>query len=115
MTTILLRSPIRTEIKKFLQLAIPLASAQVAQSLTGFFDTMMMGRLGAETLAAGGLASLSFFALLNTAAGVVMGVSPLIAEAYGAGQKTRIEKLARQGFWLVVLLTIPMMLAIAIL
>jgi multidrug resistance protein, MATE family len=42
-----------------------------------------------------------------------MGVSPLIAEAYGAGQKTRIEKLARQGFWLVVLLTIPMMLAIA--
>jgi multidrug resistance protein, MATE family len=113
MTTTLIRSLILIEIKKFLQLAIPLASAQVAQSLTGFFDTMMMGRLGAETLAAGGLASLSFFALLNTASGVVMGASPLIAEAYGAGQKTRIEKLARQGLWLVVLLTIPMMLAIA--
>jgi multidrug resistance protein, MATE family len=113
MTTISVRSPIHTEIKKFLQLAIPLASAQVAQSLTGFFDTMMMGRLGAETLAAGGLASLTFFALLNTAAGVVMGVSPLVAEAYGAGQKTQIEKLARQGFWLVLLLSIPMMVAIA--
>jgi MATE family multidrug resistance protein len=104
---------IHKEIKKFLQLAIPLASAQVAQSLTGFFDTIMMGRLGAETLAAGGLASLTFFALLTTAAGVVMGISPLIAEAYGAGQKTRIEKLARQGFWLVLLLSIPMMVAIA--
>ncbi|MGL4882821.1 MAG: MATE family efflux transporter, partial [Waterburya sp.] len=103
----------RTEIKKFLQLAIPLASAQVAQSLTGFCDTIMMGRLGAETLAAGGLASLTFFAVLNTAAGVVMGVSPLVAEAYGAGQKTQIEKLARQGFWLVLLLSIPMMVAIA--
>jgi multidrug resistance protein, MATE family len=113
MTTISVRSPIHTEIKKFLQLAIPLASAQVAQSLTGFFDTMMMGRLGAETLAAGGLASLTFFALLNTAAGVVMGVSPLVAEAYGAGQKTQIEKLARQGFWLILLLSIPMMVAIA--
>ena len=106
-------SLIPMEIKKFLQLAIPLASAQVAQSLTGFFDTIMMGRLGAETLAAGGLASLTFIALLNIAGGVVMGVSPLIAEAYGAGQKIRIEKLARQGFWLVLLLTIPIMLAIA--
>ena len=113
MTSISVSSPLRTEMKKFLQLAIPLASAQVAQSLTGFFDTMMMGRLGAETLAAGGLASLTFFALLNTAAGVVMGVSPLVAQAYGAGRTTRIEKLARQGLWLVLLLTIPMMLAIA--
>lgn len=113
MTLISVSSSTRTEIRKFLKLAIPLASAQVAQSLTGFFDTIMMGRLGAETLAAGGLASLTFFAILNTAAGVVMGVSPLIAEAYGAGEKTRIEKLARQGFWLVLLLSIAMMIIIA--
>ena len=52
-----LGSPIRKESKQFLQLAIPLVSAQITQSLTGFFDTIMMGRLGAETLAAGGLAS----------------------------------------------------------
>lgn len=113
MTLITVSSPLLTESKKFLQLAIPLASAQVAQSMTGFFDTIMMGRLGAETLAAGGLASLTFFAILNTAAGVVTGVSPLIAEAYGAGKKTRIEKLASQGFWLVLLLSIPMMMIIA--
>ncbi|MGK7949986.1 MAG: MATE family efflux transporter [Xenococcaceae cyanobacterium] len=113
MTSNLVSSSIRTEIKKFLQLAVPLASAQVAQSLTGFFDTIMMGRLSAETLAGGGLASLTFLALLSTAGGLVMGVSPLIAEAYGAGDKTRIEKLARQGFWLVLLLTIPLVLAIA--
>ncbi len=113
MTSNLVSSSIRTEIKKFLQLAVPLASAQIAQSLTGFFDTIMMGRLSAETLAGGGLASLTFLALLATAGGLVMGVSPLVAEAYGAGQKTRIETLARQGFWLVLLLTIPIMLAIA--
>ncbi len=109
----LITSSMRLEIRKFLQLAVPLASAQVAQSLTGFFDTIMMGRLSAETLAGGGLASLTFLALLSTAGGLIMGVSPLIAEAYGAGNKTRIEKLARQGFWLVLLLTIPIVLAIA--
>ncbi|MEM8723183.1 MAG: MATE family efflux transporter [Cyanobacteria bacterium P01_G01_bin.39] len=106
-------SPLRIESKKFLKLAIPLASAQVAQSMTGFFDTIMMGRLGAESLAAGGLASLTFFAILNTAAGVVMGISPLIAEAYGAGKKSRIERLTRQGFWMVLLLSMPMMIIMA--
>ncbi|MGB3535628.1 MAG: MATE family efflux transporter [Microcoleaceae cyanobacterium] len=113
MFSMTINSPLRLEAKQFLQLAIPLASAQVAQSMTGFFDTIMMGRLGGESLAAGGLASLTFFTILNTAAGVVMGVSPLIAEAYGAGEKTRIEKLTRQGFWLVLLLSIPMMILIA--
>lgn len=101
------------EIKKFFQLAIPLASAQLAQSLTGFFDTLMMGRLGTETLAAGGLASLSFSAFLFTTSGIVMAVTPKIAQAYGAGNKNRIENIARQGLWLVLLLTIPMTIAIA--
>ena len=110
---ITLNSSTRTEIKQFFQLAIPLASAQVAQSLTGFFDTIMMGRLGAQTLAGGGLASLVFFALVNIIAGIMMGVSPLIAEAYGAGNKKRIEDLVRQGLWLSLLLSIPITIAIA--
>ncbi len=96
------------EMKQFLRLAIPLASAQLAQSLTSFFDTLMMGRLGAETLAAGGLAALSFSALVFTAGGLVMAITPAIAQAYGAKDKNHIENLARQGLWLVLLLTIPL-------
>ncbi len=113
MASVLIRSPLQTEIRAFLRLAIPLASAQVAQSATGFVDTLMMGRLGQETLAAGGLASMTFLVLLNTAAGVIMGVSPLIAQAYGAGQKTRVEQVARQGVWLLLSLTVPIVLLIA--
>lgn len=104
---------IRNESKKYLQLAIPLVSAQVVQSLTGFFDTIMMGRLGAETLAAGGLASLVFIAILNIAIGIISGISPVIAQAYGAGNKAKIENYTRQGFWLVLLLSVPTMLIIA--
>ncbi|BAZ25960.1 multi-drug efflux transporter [Kalymmatonema gypsitolerans NIES-4073] len=112
MTSMLIKSNIRTEIREFLQLAVPLASAQVAQSATGFADTVMMGALGQETLAAGGLASLTFVMLMNTAGGVVMGVSPIVAEAYGAGRKTRIEQVTSQGLWLSLLLAIPMMFLI---
>jgi MATE family multidrug resistance protein len=41
-----------------------------------------------------------------------MAVSPLVAEAYGAGRKTQIEQIARQGLLLSLLLGIPMMFLI---
>ena len=82
------------------------------RAATGFADSIMMGRLGQETLAAGGLAALTFTAVLVAASGFVMGVSPLVAEAYGANRHTRIEDVARQGLWLSLGVSIPMMLLI---
>ena len=108
-----MKTSIRREIREFFKLAVPLASAQVAQSLTGFCDTLMMGRFGGEILAAGGLASLTFFAILHISAGITMGVSPLISEAVGAGDTEKVTKLARQGFWLVGFLSVPIAIAIA--
>lgn len=102
--------PIRAEIRESLRLAIPLASAQVAQAATGFVDTVMMGALGQETLASGGLATITFTTLLVAATGIVIGVSPLVAEAYGAGYKERIQQLTHQGLWLSLLVTVPVML-----
>lgn len=110
MTVIQSSNHLRTEVREFLKLAIPLASAQVAQSATGFADTIIMGRLGAEVLAAGGLAAMIFLSIMMTASGVVMGVSPLIAEAFGARQKSRIEQVARQGLWLALLVSLPLMI-----
>jgi multidrug resistance protein, MATE family len=106
------KSKLGLEAANFLKLAVPLASAQVAQAAVGFVDTVMMGQLGAESLAAGGLASTTFQLFLNTASGLVMAVSPLVAEAYGAGRKNQIEQIARQGFWLSLLLSIPLMAVI---
>lgn len=106
------QSTIGTESREFLKLAVPLASAQVAQAAVGFVDTIMMGHLGAESLAAGGLASTTFQLLLNTSSGIVMAVSPLVAEAYGAGRKSQIAQIARQGLWLSLLLGLPLMFVI---
>jgi MATE family multidrug resistance protein len=106
-------SPIYQESKKLLQLAIPLASAQVAQSLIGFVDTLMMGRLGATTLAAGGLASITLMTLISIFGAVIMAVTPLIAEADGAQKKHRVAVITSQGFYLVVILTIPIAMIIA--
>ncbi len=82
----------QTEIKELLHLTIPLASAQVAQAVTGFVDTVMMGWLGQQTLAAGGLATTTYTTLILTATGVIISVSPLIAEAFSAGNRAKIQK-----------------------
>jgi MATE family multidrug resistance protein len=105
-----IRSNVRHEVQEFLKLAVPLASAQVAQSATGFADTVMMGRMGADILAAGGLAAIIFLSIITMSSGMVMGVSSLIAEAFGAGQKNRIQQIARQGLWLALLVAIPVMI-----
>ncbi|MGK7912286.1 MAG: MATE family efflux transporter [Synechococcus sp.] len=102
-----MRDRLRDEIREFLKLAIPLASAQVAQSATGFADTVMMGRMGPDVLAAGGLAAIIYMAIMTTLGGVVMGVSPLVAEAFGAGNTSRIEQVTRQGLWLALLVSLP--------
>ncbi|MEM1242903.1 MAG: MATE family efflux transporter [Cyanobacteria bacterium P01_H01_bin.26] len=111
--TTLFASSTQTEIKALLKLAIPLISAQIAQAATGFVDTVMMGHLGREALAAGGLASFTFQVFLNVLAGIVMGVSPLVAASYGAGQKTRIEQVAQQGLLLTLAVTVVTMAGIS--
>jgi multidrug resistance protein, MATE family len=105
--------PIRREVKEFFKLALPLAGVQLSQAAIGFVDTLMMGRIGLETLAAGGLASLTFSVFLYTAAGVVMGISPIVATAYSAQDKLQIERVVRQGCVLVLGLTIPISICIA--
>ncbi len=113
MNSISIRSNIQTEIREFLKLAIPLASAQVAQAITGFVDTVMMGWLGQEVLAAGGLATMIFMAFMMTGVGIISGVSPLVSEAYGARQNPRVGQVTRQGFWIALLLAIIGMQIIA--
>ena len=105
----LMNSQILLEGKAFLQLAIPLAIAQIAQFAVGFVDTIMMGHLSTESLAAGGLASTTFQMLLTIVSGFVVSVGVLAAEAYGSGQKQRLTGLARQGLWLSLLLALPFM------
>ena len=113
MTNISSRFSIQAEAREFLKLAVPLAGAQIAQAATGFVDTVMMGWLGQDVLAAGGLAAIIFMSFMMTGVGLISGVSPLVAEAYGSGQPQRIGKLTRQGLWIALLLSIPEMLVIA--
>jgi len=108
----LTRSRIISEVRECLHLAIPLATAQFAQSATGFVDTVMTGMLGSEALAAGGLGAGLFTFLLTVSTAIISAVSPLAAEAYGGDHPERVTTVVRQGLWLALLLTIPFMVVV---
>ena len=91
---------LKAEAREFIKLAIPLAGAQLAQSATGFVDTLMMGWLGATTLAGGGLAVSLFMMVLIVSSGLVLGLTPLLAAAQGSGDRSLIKSLTHQGWWL---------------
>jgi len=101
------RSQFVKETKALLPLAIPLAGAQLAQAATGFVDTVMMGILGQQTLAAGALGSVLFTCLLLVGTGFLAAVSPLVAVAFGAGKTEEVSLVVRQGLWLATGIALP--------
>ncbi|MBE9031249.1 MATE family efflux transporter [filamentous cyanobacterium LEGE 11480] len=103
------RSSITQEIQASITLTIPLAASQLAQAATGFVDTIIMGWLGPNTLAAGGLGAAIFMTCYVGGLGIITGVIPLIAQAHGAQNKPRIRQLTAQGLWLSLFIAIPVM------
>ena len=103
---------ISSEIRATLHLGIPLAAAQLGQSLTALVDTVMMGLLGSQTIAAGGLGAVTFSILLLVTSAIVSAVSPLVAEAYGANKNQMVKCVVRQGLWLAIICGIPISLII---
>lgn len=112
MSYALSKSRVITEIKECLLLAIPLAGAQLSQAATTFVDTVMMGILGSQVIAAGALGATTFHFLINVSSAILSAVSPLVAEAYGAGRKEQVAQVVRQGLWLSIIIAVPMTLLI---
>ena len=94
----------RAEIAALLHIGGPLMAAQLAQMAMGFFDTVMMGRVGPVELAAVAIGTGLWHTLFLFALGTLMAISPLVAHLHGAGQSAAMAPLVRQALWLAALL-----------
>jgi MATE family multidrug resistance protein len=99
-------------LRELFRLAIPLAIAQAGVALMGVVDTAVVGRLGAGPLAAVGLANGLFISLAVVGIGVMLGLDPLISQAFGAGQERRARELLWQGVWLSVAVALALSLVL---
>ncbi|MGK7925224.1 MAG: MATE family efflux transporter [Spirulina sp.] len=101
---------IQTEIKDSLKLAIPSILTQFAGTTIGFVDMIMMGWLGSEVLAAGGLGVIIFYIFIDIGTGLFEGLGTIAAEAFAREDSEEIRKVTIQGLWLSLIFSLPMML-----
>jgi multidrug resistance protein, MATE family len=107
-------APWRDEVRATIALGLPLALSQVAQIAIQTTDVVMMGWLGPESLAAGGLAANLFVTQLIFGMGILTAVSPIAAQILGApGRRGKVRGVGRtvyQGLWMATLLSVPFMI-----
>lgn len=92
-------SPSLVELKAILRLAGPLIAAQLAYVAMVFTDTVMMGKLGPDALAAGGLGAVSYAFVSTFCVGVVAAVGNLVAIRHGCDDAAGAAAAARSGLW----------------
>ncbi|ATB29307.1 MATE family efflux transporter [Melittangium boletus] len=104
----------KEEFRELWRLALPIAVAQAGHSLMSFVDTAVVSRAGTQALAAVGLSTAIFFAVSSFAIGLMMGVDPLVSQAFGAKNFSRARELLWQGSYLAVIvgsvLAVPLIL-----
>ncbi|MBI5210192.1 MAG: MATE family efflux transporter [Elusimicrobia bacterium] len=76
----------RSEMRPVLELAGPIALMQTGMVFFGTVTTLLAGRIGPQAIAGVGLGNSFYFGLLVCASGLLLGLDPLSARAFGAGR-----------------------------
>jgi MATE family multidrug resistance protein len=101
----------RTEFAATLRLALPVVAVQVGMMLMGVVDTMMVGRVSAEALAAVALGALYFHGVAAFGMGLLLALDPVVAQAVGARDAPAVARAVQRGFVLAAVVSVPLMLA----
>ncbi|WP_422527788.1 MATE family efflux transporter [Serratia fonticola] len=88
------------EARSLLALAIPVIIAQISQTAMGVVDTIMAGSYSATDMAAVAVGTSIWLPTILFGHGLLLALTPVIAQLNGAGRRDRIAYQVRQGFWL---------------
>jgi multidrug resistance protein, MATE family len=95
----------RTSISlEMVKLAAPIIGLNLANALLGTTDTLFMGRIGKESVAAVGLGSLVYFTAFLLLRGVVNAIVTFASQAYGADDLAAAGRFLRDHLWLALML-----------
>lgn len=89
---------IRAKVTLFLTILIPILITQAGLSLITFLDTVMSGKVSAEDLAGVAIGSSIWTPVYTGLAGILMAVTPIVAQLMGAGHKKMFLRLSFRRF-----------------
>ncbi|MBS3811451.1 MAG: MATE family efflux transporter [Halanaerobiales bacterium] len=93
-------------LKSLITLAWPIMLSQLMQTLYNLADTLWLGRLGAEAVAAISISFPIVFMMISIAAGLTIAGTALIAQHKGRGNNLKINKIIGQLFSFIVFLSL---------
>ena len=88
---------LKTEVKQTIIFSLPIIVGQLGQMLMSVVDNFMVGKIGAEALAASSIANALFTLIMVLGFGLSMAVTPITAISYGAGKEKECGEVLRQG------------------
>jgi len=92
--------------REIYHLAWPVLVAQLAAMAFAVIDTVMAGRYATEDLAAVGIGAAIYFSVFVALMGVLLAVTPIVAQLLGAGRHHEIGEQVRQAAWLTLALAV---------
>lgn len=93
-----------------LRMAIPVVLAELGWMAMGVIDTIMVGPLGPEAIAAVGIGTSLHMAFAIFGMGLLLGLDTLVSQAFGARKIEECHRWFVHGMALALLLTAPLML-----
>jgi MATE family multidrug resistance protein len=107
------RGILRAELGATVKLALPMALTQLGQTAMLTTDVLLVGRLGADAVAAAALGMNFFFLLFIVGMGIVTATAPLAAQAHGANDARGVRRVIRMGLWAGIAVGLPSSLVLA--
>ena len=105
--------PWKRHIRETILLGLPLIASQLAQTLLNVTNTLVLGRLGPEELAASVLGWQLFFVIWMFGSGFGFAVMPLVANAIGAKDPRGGRRFVRMGLWISLAYALVMMVPLS--
>ncbi|CNH63494.1 multidrug efflux protein [Yersinia enterocolitica] len=100
------------EARSLLALAIPVVIAQLSQTAMGVVDTIMAGSVSATDMAAVAGGTSIWLPAILFGHGLLLALTPTVAQLNGSGRRNQIAHQVRQGFWLAFCVSVLIMVVI---
>ena len=100
--------------RQFFIVLFPILITQISLMAPGFFNTVMAGHISKEDLAGIAVGASIFFPVFGAFIGLISGLTPVIAQHYGARRTRAIRSVVQQSFYWATLLAV-LILALGIL
>ena len=96
--------------RQFFIVLLPILITQISLMAPGFFNTVMAGHISKEDLAGVAVGASIFFPVFGAFVGLISGLTPVIAQHYGARRIREIRSVVQQSFYWATLLAVLLLL-----